>query len=103
MRIKSWQIGYSSYVRMGDGMLEEKDRRALADIEQQLHATDPGFARRMSAAPCPFPTVSALCVATFLAMPFLGLFLGPRAVLVELDVAATVVMIVLVSRAGAAR
>ena len=81
-------------------MLEEKDRRVLADIEQRLCAADPDFARRMRAAPAGgrFPTLSVLCVATFLSLPFLGLFLGPRAVLIALNVTAAVVLIVLAWR-----
>lgn len=84
-------------------MLEETDRRVLADIEQRLSTADPEFARRMSAAPCPFPTVSVLCVAGFLSLPFLGLFLGPRAPLVAINVTAALVMIVLVVRSRASR
>ena len=82
-------------------MLEEKDRRVLADIEQHLSAGDPAFARRMRAdavPACPFPTVSVLCVGTFLSIPFLALFLGPRAVLILLTVTAVLVMTVLLSR-----
>jgi hypothetical protein len=79
-------------------MLEERDRRALADIEQRLCAGDPGFARRMRSSPCPFPTLSVLCVAAFLALPFVGLFLGPRAVLIAMNVTAVMVMVVVVSR-----
>ncbi|WP_189331447.1 DUF3040 domain-containing protein [Actinoplanes ianthinogenes] len=82
-------------------MLEERDRRVLADIEQHLSAGDPAFARRMrSGGPpaCPFPTVSVLCVGAFLSLPFLGLFLGPRAVLIAINVTAAVIMVVLLCR-----
>lgn len=79
-------------------MLEEKDRRVLADIEQRLCSADPAFARRMRSPDSPFPTVFVLCVATFLSLPFLGLFLGPRAVLLAINVTAAVVMIILVFR-----
>ncbi len=86
-------------------MLEEKDRRELADIEQRLCAADPAFARRMSSTslPCPFPTVSVLCVGAFLALPFVGLFLGPVAALVAVNVAAALVTTILVARRRRAR
>ncbi|GID65516.1 hypothetical protein Acy02nite_33970 [Actinoplanes cyaneus] len=83
---------------MGGGMLDERDRRVLADIEQRLSAADPAFARRMRAPDCPFPAVPVLAAGAFLALPFLGLFLGPRAVLVAINVMAVAVMIVLVFR-----
>ncbi|WP_160165911.1 DUF3040 domain-containing protein [Actinoplanes sp. OR16] len=80
-------------------MLEEKDRRALEDIEQRLAAGDPAFVRRMSEPPRrPFPTLSVLCVAVFLVMPFVGLFLGPTAALIVADLAAVTVVVVLVLR-----
>ncbi|BCY08304.1 DUF3040 domain-containing protein [Actinoplanes sp. L3-i22] len=79
-------------------MLEEKDRRVLADIEERLCAGDPAFARRMRSAPCPFPTLSVLCVVAFLSLPFLGLFLGPGAVLLAINVTAAVVILVLAFR-----
>jgi hypothetical protein len=88
---------------MGDGMLEEKDRRVLADIEQRLCAADPDFARRMRAPDRPFPAVPVLCVAGFLTLPFIGLFLGPRAVLLAINVIAAAVMIVLMFRIRASR
>ncbi|MFC3990793.1 DUF3040 domain-containing protein [Actinoplanes siamensis] len=84
-------------------MLEEKDRRALEDIEQRLCASDPAFARRMGSPSVPFPTVSVLCVLSFMSLPFVGLFLGPRAVLVAINATAVVVMMVLVWRARASR
>ena len=81
-------------------MLEEKDRRVLADIERRLCATDPAFARRMrsGAAGCSFPTVSVVCVLVFLALPFVGLFLGPRAALIAIDVTTIVVMTIMAVR-----
>ncbi|GIE91419.1 DUF3040 domain-containing protein [Actinoplanes regularis] len=81
-------------------MLEEKDRRELAEIEQRLCAADPDFARRMSSTsmPCPFPTVSVLCVGAFLALPFVGLFLGPVAALVALNGTVALVAGILVNR-----
>ncbi|GIF13694.1 DUF3040 domain-containing protein [Actinoplanes teichomyceticus] len=79
-------------------MLEEKDRRALADIELHLCADDPEFARRMRADDRRFPTVSVLCVLVFLTLPFVGLFSGPGAVLVTVNVAAVVVTTILLIR-----
>ncbi|MEU4688923.1 DUF3040 domain-containing protein [Actinoplanes sp. NPDC023714] len=80
-------------------MLEEKDRRALEDIEQRLAAGDPAFVRRMSEPPRrPFPFLTVLCVAVFLVMPFIGLFLGPTAALIVADLAAVTVVVVLVLR-----
>ncbi|WP_436535118.1 DUF3040 domain-containing protein [Actinoplanes sp. HUAS TT8] len=84
-------------------MLEEKDRRVLADIEERLCAADPAFVSRMRSPDCPFPTVSVVCVAGFLTLPFLGLFLGPRAALVAINVTAAVVMLVLLRRVRASR
>jgi hypothetical protein len=49
-------------------MLDEKDQRALADIEERLRVADPAFAERMSRPPAPrFPVLSALLLAVFLA------------------------------------
>jgi hypothetical protein len=80
-------------------MLEEKDRRALEEIEQRLSAGDPAFARRMSEPPGRrFPGLSVLCVLVFLAMPFVGLFFGPAAALIIADLAAVTVVVVLVLR-----
>jgi hypothetical protein len=93
--LNTCRIGYSSYVRIGEGMLGERDRRVLADIEERLRTGDPAFARRMRPAPAPFPALSLVCVAAFLALPFLGLFLGPRAVLPAITVTAVLVMLIL--------
>jgi hypothetical protein len=84
-------------------MLEEKDRRVLAEIEQHLCAGDPAFARRMrcGAPACGFPALSVLCVAAFLTLPFLALFLGPRAVLLAINFTAAAVMITLLVRGRA--
>ncbi|WP_433832164.1 DUF3040 domain-containing protein [Actinoplanes sp. CA-015351] len=83
-------------------MLEEKDRRALAEIEQRLVTGDPAFARRMRARRAPrdrpFPIVPLLLVTVFLALPFVGLFLGPTAALIVADLAAVTVVVVLVLR-----
>ncbi|BAL89134.1 hypothetical protein AMIS_39140 [Actinoplanes missouriensis 431] len=83
-------------------MLEEKDRRALAEIEQHLAAGDPAFAARMTAPPAtpgrPFPILSVLGVVVFLTMPFVGLFLGPTAALIVADLAAVTAVVVLVLR-----
>ncbi|WIM99368.1 DUF3040 domain-containing protein [Actinoplanes oblitus] len=82
-------------------MLEESDRRVLADIEHHLSAGDPAFARRMRSGDppaCAFPTVSVLCVGTFLSTPFLGLFLGPRGVLIAINVTAVVILLILLCR-----
>ncbi|MEU8240865.1 DUF3040 domain-containing protein [Actinoplanes missouriensis] len=83
-------------------MLEEKDRRALAEIEQRLAAGDPAFAARMTARPAtpgrPFPVLSVLGVVVFLTMPFVGLFLGPTAALIVADLAAVTAVAVLVMR-----
>ena len=77
-------------------MLNEREARALDDIEQRLRTSDPAFARRMTARP--FPAVSVLCVAVFLALPFVALLRGPRAALVTADVAAIVVTVILIRR-----
>ena len=81
-------------------MLEERDRRALDAMEQQLRAADPAFVARMDAGRPgrPFPAVSAVCAAAFLSMPFVALFLGPTAALVMADVAAVAVVMILIRR-----
>ncbi|MEU4426388.1 DUF3040 domain-containing protein [Actinoplanes sp. NPDC024001] len=81
-------------------MLNEREARAIEEIEQRLRRSDPAFAQRMSAWPGgrPFPTVAVLCVATFLVLPFIALLGGPHAALVTADVVAITVVIVLVRR-----
>ncbi|KUL22437.1 DUF3040 domain-containing protein [Actinoplanes awajinensis] len=81
-------------------MLEEQDSRVLADIERRLCSTDPAFARRMRSGTGgrAFPAVSVVCVLAFLALPFVGLFLGPRGALLVLDAAAILVMVILAVR-----
>ncbi|MFC7534855.1 DUF3040 domain-containing protein [Actinoplanes sp. GCM10030250] len=81
-------------------MLDEKDRRALADIEQRLRADDPAFARRMNATTVrgSFPAIAVLCATVFLALPFVALFLGPKAALILIDLAAVAVVVILACR-----
>ncbi|WP_157432776.1 MULTISPECIES: DUF3040 domain-containing protein [unclassified Actinoplanes] len=80
------------------GVLEEKDRRALAEIENELTVADPGFARRMRRGDGELPAVAASCVLAFLAMPFTALLFGPAAVLVVVNIAIAVIMLVVASR-----
>ena len=81
-------------------MLDERDRRALEDIEQRLCSDDPAFARRMSATTigCRFPVVPALCVMLFLALPFVALFLGPKVAMIVVDVTAVTIVVLIACR-----
>ncbi|GAA4950197.1 DUF3040 domain-containing protein [Actinoplanes utahensis] len=78
-------------------MLEERDRRALADIEQRLAAEDPDFVRRMQG-DRPIPLIPFLCLAGFLALPFVATFLGPTAALILADVVGVAVVALLAYR-----
>lgn len=78
-------------------MLEERDRRALEDIEQRLTEEDPEFARRMNGT-LRLPIIPVLCMTVFLTLPFVALFLGPAAALVIVDVTALSVILLLAVR-----
>ncbi|MEV6302810.1 DUF3040 domain-containing protein [Actinoplanes sp. NPDC051861] len=81
-------------------MLDDKERRILADLERQLTAGDPGFAARMGGteSPRPFPTITVLLVLLFLAFPFVMLLSGWFGMVIALDVFALAVAGVLISR-----
>ncbi|SDS35251.1 DUF3040 domain-containing protein [Actinoplanes derwentensis] len=78
-------------------MLEERDRRALADIEQRLAVEDPDFVRRMDGA-VRLPLIPVLCMTVFLTLPFVALFLGPAAALITVDLTALLVILLLAVR-----
>jgi len=81
-------------------MLDERDRRRLAEIESGLSRQDPAFAARMSAGgeDRPAPTVLALCISLYILLPMVMLLFGWVAAVVTLDVFAVVIAVVLARR-----
>jgi hypothetical protein len=81
-------------------MLDEQNRRALAQIEQGLARQDPHFAVRMrtQGEDRPFPTVLALCVSLYISLPMVTLLFGWIAGVVTLDLFALLLAVVLVRR-----
>ena len=59
------------------------DDDVLADLERHLDVEDPAFLARMHATPPTpaFPTIFALCVLLFIAVPPVSLLFGPTAAL----------------------
>ena len=81
-------------------MLDEHDRRALAEIERELSRQDPTFATRM-AGPGEdrrFPTILALCVSLYVLLPMVMLLFGGRATMLVFGVFALVIAAVLARR-----
>ncbi|GAA1646403.1 DUF3040 domain-containing protein [Actinoplanes couchii] len=78
-------------------MLEERDRRALEELEQRLAAEDPEFARRMSGA-VRLPVIPVLGMTIFLTCPFVALFLGSAAGLLTVAGTATMTVTLLLVR-----
>ncbi len=81
-------------------MLDERDRRALADIEQGLSREDPTFAHRMrgSGEDRPAPTVLALCASLYVLLPMVMLLFGWVAAVIVFDVFAAAIATVLARR-----
>jgi len=81
-------------------MLDEQDRRVLAEIERALSRQDPALAARMRAQgeDRPFPTVLALCILLYVMLPMVMLMFGWIAALVTFDVFAVTVAVVLAWR-----
>ncbi|GLY06772.1 MULTISPECIES: DUF3040 domain-containing protein [Actinoplanes] len=81
-------------------MLDDRDRRILDDLEQQLAVADPEFAARMSApaAEQPFPAVAGLCALLFICAPLVMLLFGWPGVIIAVDVFAAAVAVVLIHR-----
>jgi hypothetical protein len=81
-------------------MLDEHDRRVLAQIERGLSRQDPALAARMRGQRenRPFPTIFVLCVVLYVLLPMLTMLLGWIAALVTFDVFAVVIALVLARR-----
>ena len=81
-------------------MLDERERRVLAEIERGLSRKDPAFAIRMRATgeDRPAPTVLALCISLYVALPMVMLLFGWVAAVVTLDAFAVVIAVVLARR-----
>ena len=81
-------------------MLDERDRRVLAEIERGLSRQDPGLAALMRAQgeDRPTPTDLALCVCLYVSLPMMMLLFGWIAALVTFDVFAVAIAVVLVRR-----
>jgi hypothetical protein len=81
-------------------MLDEQEQRALEEIEQGLSRQDPAFAVRMGRRreDRPFPTVLALCVSLYIALPMVTMLFGWVAAVVTFDIFAVIVAVVLARR-----
>ncbi|GAA3348417.1 hypothetical protein GCM10020358_66850 [Amorphoplanes nipponensis] len=79
-------------------MLDERDRRALAAIEQELSRQDPVLAARMGGPDRPGPTVLALCASLYVSLPMVTLLFGWVAAVIVFDVFAVLLALVLVRR-----
>jgi hypothetical protein len=77
-------------------MLNDDDRRLLADLEQRVRLGDPEFAAR-TAAPR-FPTLSVLGAALFVLVPPVFLLFGRPGLLVTVHLFLGAVVAVLVHR-----
>ncbi|WIM98701.1 DUF3040 domain-containing protein [Actinoplanes oblitus] len=83
-------------------MLNDHERRALAELERSLKG-DSDFAARMAGladvpAPPPFPAVPVLCALLFILVPLVMLLFGWAGVLIVLDLFAAAVAVVLIRR-----
>jgi hypothetical protein len=86
-------------------MLNDHERRALAELERHLSG-DAEFAARMAgvadAPPAPaFPAVPVLCALLFILAPVVMLMFGWAGVLIIVDLFAAAVAVVLIRRQAA--
>ncbi|MEU8659302.1 DUF3040 domain-containing protein [Actinoplanes philippinensis] len=82
-------------------MLNDDDRRAIAELERRIHLSDPEFAARMGgaqAAEVPFPVVAALCAALFILVPPAMLLFGWPGLIVLVDLFLAGLTVALVRR-----
>ena len=68
-------------------MLNENERRILADLEQQFPVAER-----------PFPTIAVLCAGLFICLPLVTLLFGWPGLVLVLDVFAATVAVVLIRR-----
>ncbi|MEU4158231.1 DUF3040 domain-containing protein [Actinoplanes sp. NPDC026670] len=81
-------------------MLNDDDRRTIAELERRIHLSDPDFAARMDGThrDVPFPVVAVLCAALFILVPPAMLLFGWPGLVVVLDLFVAGVVVVLVRR-----
>ncbi|MEV4278964.1 DUF3040 domain-containing protein [Actinoplanes xinjiangensis] len=82
-------------------MLNDEDRRTIAELERRIHLTDPDFAARMTGGPAaevPFPMVAVLCAALFILVPPAMLLFGWPGLIVVVDLFLLGITVVLVRR-----
>ena len=68
-------------------MLNENERRILADLEQQFPVAER-----------PFPTIAVLCAGLFISVPLVMLLFGWPGVVIILDLFAAAVAVILIRR-----
>ncbi|MEV6348233.1 DUF3040 domain-containing protein [Actinoplanes sp. NPDC051851] len=82
-------------------MLDDNERRALAELEQRVVQADPEFAARMSSDPGderPFPTIPVLCALLFISTPLVMLLFGWPGVVIAIDLFAASLAVTLIRR-----
>jgi hypothetical protein len=82
-------------------MLNDEDRRTIAELEHRIHLSDPDFAARMTSAPAAevsFPVVAVLCAALFILVPPAMLLFGWPGLIVVVDLFLAGMAVVLVRR-----
>lgn len=82
-------------------MLNDDDRRMLADLEQRVHLSDPEFAARMTApraAEARFPALTLLVAGLFILVPPTMLLFGWPGLIVIVDLFLGAVAVVLIHR-----
>jgi hypothetical protein len=82
-------------------MLNDEDRRTIAELEHRIHLSDPAFAARMTGTPAaeaPFPVVAVLCAALFILVPPAMLLFGWPGLIVVVDLFLAGLTVVLVRR-----
>lgn len=82
-------------------MLDDRDRRALQEIERHLAQHDPALVARLSAPPVaarPFPTLLVLCALLYVALPIMTLLFGRTGAATTAAVFVAVVLLVLLRR-----
>ncbi|WP_099343740.1 MULTISPECIES: DUF3040 domain-containing protein [unclassified Actinoplanes] len=83
-------------------MLNDNERRALAELERDLEH-DPDFSARMAGLgvvqPEPaFPIVPVLCALLFITLPLVMMFFGWPGALILLDLFTAVVAVIMIRR-----
>ncbi|MFC4069456.1 DUF3040 domain-containing protein [Actinoplanes subglobosus] len=82
-------------------MLNDDDRRTIAELERCVHMSDPEFAARMNGTPiadAPFPVGAVLGAALFIAVPPAMLLFGWPGLVVVIDLFLAGVTVALVRR-----